>query len=57
MEAEPSSEFEFFLAAKLGMTVGEMRRRMSSLEFVRWGIYYARQAQREELATKAGGAK
>jgi hypothetical protein len=31
------------------MTVGEMRDRMSHDEFVRWGMYYARKAQREEL--------
>lgn len=55
MDADPSLEFEFFLAATLGMTVDEMRLRMSSAEFQRWGIYYARKAQREELARKAGG--
>lgn len=31
------------------MTVGDLRRRMSHAEFVRWGIYYARVAQRQEL--------
>lgn len=31
------------------MTVEEMRQRMGHDEFVRWGIYYARRAQRDEL--------
>lgn len=31
------------------MTVGELRERMGSDEFVRWSVYYARKAQREEL--------
>jgi|GEM_PF-3152263 len=38
------------------MTVAELRQRMSADEFLRWGIYYARKAQREELERlKAGG--
>ena len=56
MEANPDLEFEHFLAAKLGMTVARLRDEMGSDEFVRWGIYYARIAQREELAAKTGGA-
>lgn len=52
METSPDVEFEFFLAAKLGMTVGEMRERMSNQELVEWSIYWARKAQREELASK-----
>lgn len=48
-EASPDLEFEFFLASKLGgMTVEEMRHRMSASEYVSWQIYYARKAQREE---------
>lgn len=31
------------------MTVDRMLREMSNAEFVRWGVYYARKAQREEL--------
>jgi hypothetical protein len=50
MEENPEIEFEMMLAARLGMTVGRLRREMSSEEFVRWGMYYARKAQREELA-------
>jgi hypothetical protein len=50
METEPEVEFEFFLAAKLGMTVAEMQDRMSGDEFMRWSVYYGRKAQRDELA-------
>lgn len=56
MENDPDLEFEFFLAQKLGMTVGGLRAGMSSQEFMEWGIYYARIAQRQELERlKAGG--
>lgn len=49
-EKNSSSEFEFYLAQKLSMTVSEMRQRMSNMEFEHWQIYYARIAQREEMA-------
>lgn len=52
MEADPDLEFEHFLAAELGMTVADMRARMSQDEYVRWGVYYGRKAQREELELK-----
>lgn len=48
MEANPDLEFEHFLAQKLGMTVAAMREQMSNEEFVRWDIYYRREAQRRE---------
>jgi hypothetical protein len=32
------------------MTVEELEARMSNDEYLRWGIYYARKRQREELA-------
>jgi hypothetical protein len=36
--------------------VAELRASLSNQEFVRWGIYYARKAQRAELeAAKANG--
>lgn len=38
-----------FLAQKLGMTVARLRTELSSQEFVQWGVFYARKAQREEL--------
>ena len=54
MEHSPTLEFEHFLCSKLGgMTVEEMRERMSNEEFVRWSVYYGRKAQREELAMKS----
>lgn len=34
------------------MTVARLRAEMSNDEFTRWGIYYGRKAQREELAAK-----
>ena len=50
METNPSLEFEFYLAEKLGMTVGVLRAEMSAQEFTEWGVYFGRKAQREELA-------
>lgn len=57
MEANPEEEFEFFLAQKLGMTVMRLREEMGNDEFVRWYIYYARKAQREELELKKAKGK
>lgn len=37
------------------MTVGEMTHRMGNDEFVRWYIYYRREAQREELERLKAG--
>lgn len=39
------------------MTVGAMREQMGNDEYVRWEVYYARIAQREELAQLKGGGK
>ena len=36
------------------MTVARLEAEMSNAEYVRWGVYYARKAQREELAAKRG---
>lgn len=49
-ETDPEFHFDFFLAEKLGCTVGEMRRRVSAEEWRAWAVYYARRAQRRELA-------
>jgi hypothetical protein len=49
LEDEPDLEFEHYLAVKLSMTVGDLRARMTQAEFVRWGMYYARIAQQQEL--------
>jgi len=40
---------------KLGMTVGLLREQMSNDEFVHWGVYYARIAQREQLERLKAG--
>lgn len=48
-------EFEHFLCQKLGgMTLAEMRQRMSSEEYIDWSVYYGRKAQREQLASLRG---
>jgi hypothetical protein len=47
-------EFEFYLAERLHMTVAQLRRTMSAREFMQWGIYYGRKAQRQELAARKG---
>jgi hypothetical protein len=48
-EANPTLEFELFLAQKLGMTRERLRQEMSAAEFLDWQMYYARKAQQEEL--------
>ncbi len=52
MEIDPSIEFDHYLAERLGMTVADMRARMSGPEYLGWQIYYARKAQRQELANR-----
>lgn len=49
-EDDPELEMEFFVAEQLGMTVGELRARMSSDEFLGWAVYFGRKSQRRELA-------
>lgn len=45
-----------FLAQKLGMTLTQLRAEMPAAEFVRWGVYYGRQAQRAQLdGARSGG--
>lgn len=45
-------EFEFYLAEQLRMTVARLRREMTAREFMEWGVYYGRKAQKRELAAK-----
>ncbi len=53
MEMETTElEFEFYLAERLGMTVAQLRRRLTAAEFMQWGIYFGRKAQRQELAAR-----
>lgn len=49
-ETDSELEMEFYVAEQLGMTVAALRRDMSNDEFVRWAVYFARRAQRQELA-------
>lgn len=54
-ETRPDIEFDHILTERLGWrSVAEMRRGMSAAEYTRWGVYYARKAQRREIA-QAGG--
>lgn len=46
--------FEYVLAERLRMTVGRMRREMSSLEFQTWAVYLGIRAQEMELARESG---
>jgi hypothetical protein len=56
MESRTDIEFDYVLAEKLGMTVAEMRRRVSAAEWRGWNVYFARKAQRREIAAaQAGG--
>ncbi len=50
LDDDPALEFEYFLAAKLGMTRARLLDEMGALEFVHWSMYYAREAQRRQLA-------
>jgi hypothetical protein len=42
-------EFEFYLAERLHMTVRRLREEMTMREWIQWGVYYGRKAQRREL--------
>lgn len=49
-ETEPDFFFDYFLAERLRMPVAEMRRRLSAEEWMSWGVYYAREVQKKQLA-------
>lgn len=49
MATTPELEFEFFLAEQLHMLVEDLRKRMSTSEFIGWWVYYGRLAQKKEL--------
>lgn len=54
-ETDPAAEFEFYLAERvMHCTVQELRHRMDESEFRRWGVYFGRKSQREEMAAKKG---
>jgi hypothetical protein len=50
-EARPEHEFAFFLAERLGMTVGELLNRMSNWEFIQWMTFYGRRMQEQQLSS------
>lgn len=50
MEDSPDLEFDYFLAEKLHMSVERMRREVDGQEYLEWSMFYARKAQRLELA-------
>lgn len=56
---DPDKAFEYRLCRDLGgMTVREMRRRMSNAEFVEWVAFYKReQIEREKAEKKAKGRR
>lgn len=52
--------FDFLLAERLGMTVGELRDRMSNDEYLQWRAYIKWRNAMQELELKsaqAGGAR
>jgi len=49
-ENDAEFEFEFQLAARLHMTVGDLRKKMDNWEFAAWAIFFGREAQRRQLA-------
>ena len=50
--------FAFRLARDLGMTYGELKRRMSNREFTQWLAFYSfERKQREEAERKAARKK
>lgn len=53
LEDDVEEEFTFFLAEKLHRTVAEIEE-MPNYDFMRWGVYFARKAQMQELAAKQG---
>ena len=54
IEENDDIAFEFFLGEKLGKSIAEIRE-LDNLEFMRWGVWFARKAQQKELAQKQGG--
>lgn len=42
--------FEFYLADRLRMTVGELRDRMGHAEMLMWSRYHTLRVQQEQLA-------
>lgn len=54
MENDPTIEFDHFLGEQLGKTLEEVRA-MDNAEYLSWGVYYGRQAQRQQIAAHKRG--
>lgn len=52
LENNEELEFEHRLALRLSMTVSQLRTQMPHSEFIRWGMYFARKAQAQEVASQ-----
>ncbi len=53
-KANPDLVFQFRLARDLRMTVGELRTKMSSLEYSQWAtFYYVEQQERDKQRAMA----
>jgi hypothetical protein len=48
-EENPDEDLDFRVAQIVGRTVDELRQTISNEEFVAWGVWLARERQREEL--------
>ena len=48
LEQDSWLNFEFFLSCELGMTVGELRNRMTDKEFIFYAAYFELKAEREK---------
>lgn len=57
LEANPDLVFEYRLALRLKMTVAELRDRMPMDEFIRWGVFLAREDQIEHIETAKAKAR
>lgn len=54
LKANPDLVFQFRLARDLRMTVGELRTKMSSLEYSQWAtFYYVEQQERDKQRAMA----
>lgn len=51
LETDPSFNFDFFLAEKLRMSLGQVRQ-MAYADWLAWSVYFGREAQRRELANR-----
>lgn len=56
LETDPAFHFDFFLAEQLGVPL-DVVRRMPMTDWMDWGVYYGRRAQREELAQRRGAGR